>query len=217
MRFFSIFALLFALTLTACDSNDPVDQPDPVNLEVQTMADVVADPATVPPGGGPPTSSGRYTLVDISEGTVVLSWSEEDPAIRQADSLSANWDIGFNGTNIIANATPDSDGGIQIIEDLFQDVLEAPTSGYADMLTGGSGNGWYNYAGPPTHLITPIPGRVIILRTAEGNYAKIRILSYYEDAPEEPDAFEDADRHYTFEYVYQPDGSTGFETTTGSN
>ena len=45
----------------------------------------------------------------------------------------------------------------------------------------GSDNGWYNY-NRATNLILPIPGRTIVLRTADGNYAKMRILSYYKDS-----------------------------------
>jgi hypothetical protein len=50
-----------------------------------------------------------------------------------------------------------------------------------------------------------------VIRTADGDgYAKIRIVSYYEGAPDDP-ASSDADaRYYTFDYVYKPDG-TSFE------
>lgn len=213
MRFSILLFAAVAIAMAGCDSSDPIIDPQPVNLEVEMMENVVADPATVPPDGGQPVASGRFTLIDLATGEIVLSYDELD----RSDSTSTNWDIGFSGTNVIANATAGSEGGIQYVDGLFDELTEAPTSGYADMLVPGSDNSWYNYAGPPSHLITPIPGRVIVLRTADGNYAKIRVVSYYKDAPENPDAFADEDRHYTFEYVYQPDGSTGFETTTGSN
>ena len=68
---------------------------------------------------------------------------------------------------------------------------------------GGSGNGWYNYAGPPTHAISPIPGRVLVIKTHDGKYAKVELLSYYKDAPSVPD-LESESRYYTFSYVYNP-------------
>ena len=82
-------------------------------------------------------------------------------------------------------------------------------NGYAIM--SGSGNGWYTYAGPPTFLITPTAGRILVFKTADGKFAKVEILSYYEGAPENPDAFTDQSRYYTFNYVYQPNsGETTF-------
>lgn len=64
-------------------------------------------------------------------------------------------------------------------------------------IAGGSGAGWYNY-NPQTHAVTPIPGRTLVVRTADGRYAKVRILSYYKDAPEDVEGAES--RYYTFEY-----------------
>ena len=89
-------------------------------------------------------------------------------------------------------------------------LTQDSTSGYA--ITTGSGNGWYSYAGPPTHLITPIVGKILVIKTSEGRYAKVEILSYYENAPASPDAFVDASKYFTFNYVYQPnEGVTIFE------
>ncbi len=208
MRFvLPLFLAMAVVGLAACDTAE-ID-PDPQPLTVETVENLPADPSTSA-GGGQPTSSGRYTLFDIETGEIVLAFDEED----RSDSLSTNWDIGFQGTNLIANTTVGSQGGIQIVISAFDEVTEAPEAGYDAALPSGSGNSWYNYAGPPTHLITPISGRVIVVKTADGRYAKLRILSYYRGAPEEPNAFEDADRYYTFEYVFQPDGSRSFETTT---
>ncbi|MAK01773.1 MAG: hypothetical protein CMC17_04480, partial [Flavobacteriaceae bacterium] len=48
-------------------------------------------------------------------------------------------------------------------------------------------------------------------RTRDGKFAKVEILSYYLGAPENPDAFADQSRYYTFNYVYQPnEGVTEF-------
>ena len=61
-----------------------------------------------------------------------------------------------------------------------------------------------DFCGPPTFLITPTAGRILVFKTADGKFAKVEILSYYEGAPENPDAFVDQSRYYTFNYVYQP-------------
>ena len=76
----------------------------------------------------------------------------------------------------------------------------------------GSGNGWYTYSGPPNHIISPTPGKILVFRTHDDKYAKVEILSYYLDAPENPDAFTDQSRYYTFNYIYQPnEGATTFD------
>jgi hypothetical protein len=39
----------------------------------------------------------------------------------------------------------------------------------------------------------------------------MEILSYYKNAPDNPDAYSDESKYYTFNYVYQPnEGELGF-------
>jgi hypothetical protein len=85
----------------------------------------------------------------------------------------------------------------------LQDNKLAVPASYA--IPRGSGNGWYNYDGA-TNTISPIAGRVVMIKTADGKYAKMEIISYYKDAPVAPTSAT-ADRYYTFRYIYQPDGS----------
>ncbi|MEM1041052.1 MAG: HmuY family protein [Bacteroidota bacterium] len=243
-RLLASFCFCALLTLAACDSADPMndpgpddpgpidppppppppdDDPVPVPLPVVTVSDVAADPAMG--GGGPGSGTGRFTLYDLDENEVVLSWAEEDQAVRDAAINSPTWDIGFQSTTIIFNGG-DSGPGMgtaQVLEDLFADVTEAPANGYAadganaDCSTGfavctGSDNGWYNY-NFMTNIVSPLPGRTIVMTTGEGDYAKVRVMSYYQGAPTDPDPFSDPSRYYTFEYVLQPDGSRNLETT----
>lgn len=225
-RSFLGFVAVGALFLASCDSAEPV--PDPIPLETQLVTDLPADPVVAPPGGGRPRSTGRFTLFSLSENRIVLSSFETDAATRARDSVSSAWDIGFSATTIIFNGGISGPGRAraQLLMEAFANVLEAPAGGYlADgentcpapgrplAICTGSGNGWFNYD-PQTRIITPIPGRTIVLRTAAAeHYAKIRILSYYRGNPVVPDASTPA-RHYTFEYIYQPDGSRNFRTTT---
>ncbi|MCY3486980.1 MAG: hypothetical protein OXH34_00935, partial [Bacteroidetes bacterium] len=76
----------------------------------------------------------------------------------------------------------------------------------------GSGNGWYSY-NPDQLLISPIPGRTIVMKTATGNYASLRILGYYQGNPNPPDPNRPS-RYYTFEFIVQPDGSRDLRSTT---
>ncbi len=130
------------------------------------------------------------------------------------DSLSSQWDIGLNGTDIIANTG--NGGGIQELNIAFADLDEAPTSGYVAI-----NKTWYNYTGEapsgPKHAILPKDGITLVLKTPNDLYAKFRVVSYYKDNPDvTSQAFMNigtrpASRYYTIEYGVQTDGSTKFE------
>ena len=157
--------------------------------------------------------SGPFTKFDFDTG-------------METDS-ETDWDIAFRATDIIVNGgssmgtidepTRNGDGGAYIAMGTMADVTEVDVSmfaqdsenGYAIM--SGSGNGWYTYTGPPTFLVTPTAGRILVFKTADGKFAKVEILSYYQGAPDSPDALTDQSRYYTFNYVYQPNsGETTF-------
>lgn len=164
-------------------------------------------------GGQGQPISGTFARFDFETGLQTESETE--------------WDVAFRGTSIIVNGgtslgTTDEpertgDAGVYIYDGTMAEMVAVETSlitqdsstGYA--IQTGSGNGWYTYAGPPTYLINPTPGKILVFRTRDGKYAKMEILSYYLGAPENPDAFSDPSRYYTFNYVYQPnEGVTDF-------
>ena len=164
-------------------------------------------------GGQGQPISGAFTRFDFETGLQTESETE--------------WDVAFRGTSIIVNGgtslgTTDEpertgDAGVYIFDGTMAEMVAVETSliiqdsssGYA--IQSGSGNGWYTYAGPPTYLINPTPGKILVFRTSDGKYAKMEILSYYLGAPENPDAFSDPSRYFTFNYVYQPnEGVTDF-------
>jgi hypothetical protein len=66
-----------------------------------------------------------------------------------------------------------------------------------------------------TNLVTPAAGRVLVIRTATGKFAKIEILNYYKGGVTPDATASNADkltkqRYYTFRYAYQPNGSKTF-------
>lgn len=98
----------------------------------------------------------------------------------------------------------------------------------------GDGIGWYLYdfggtlvgdgtdqkqhvayaLGSPLKLVSGVtlPARTIIIRTANGNYAKVKMISCYKDLFTASLWFKDSPHMYfTFEYVLVPKGSTKFE------
>jgi hypothetical protein len=66
-----------------------------------------------------------------------------------------------------------------------------------------------------TNLLTPIPGRVMVIKTANGKFAKIEILNYYKGGVTPPATATDSEksskqRFYTFRFAYQSNGSKTF-------
>ena len=203
---FFAFSLILVAVLS-CTKDDPA----PATLTASTITNLPADP---PSGGYNPMNSqpigvtNKYTLFSFKAGAIVAN----------ADSATANWDLGFNGTKIIVNSGTSGPGTAmaQVVAGIFGEITTAPEAGYLSdnktaapafyAITRGSGNGWYNYDGA-TNVITPIAGRVIFVKTSEGKYAKMEILSYYKDSPATPDNTS-IDRHYTFRYNFQANGTT---------
>lgn len=198
-----LIALFMLVGLAACD-DDPVSSDGVDEVVSQRVTDLPADPF-VGFVGGRPVGTGDFTFYSLGENRVV------------EDSASTEWDVAFRGTTILVNggASGPGHGAGQIVEGVFSELEEAPASGYetdaegAPALGTGSGQSWYNY-NPQTQIVTPIPGRVIVVMTADGRYAKISMISYYAGAPDPPAAEDDA-RYLTFDYVLQPDGSRTFE------
>ncbi|WP_430409035.1 HmuY family protein [Kordia sp.] len=190
-------------------SNDDDATPELLAVNSETVSNLHA-PQT---GGQGQPVSGTFAKFNFATG--------------EATTSNTEWDIAFRGTSIIINGgtslgTTDEpertgNGAVYIADGTMSSITEVQTenllqdssSSYA--IPSGSGNGWYNYAGAPTFLINPIPGKILVIRTHDGKYAKVEILSYYENAPDNPDAFADASRYFTFSYVYQPnDNVTSF-------
>ena len=199
MKTIKLFILsLVLITFHNCDDDDPV--------LLDTVSTTVEDLHAPQEGGQGQPISGLFAKFDFESGLQTESDSE--------------WDVAFRGTTIIVNGgtslgsadEPErtGDAGVYIFDGTMTEMTAVETSliiqdsadGYA--ITSGSGNGWYTYAGAPTYLISPTPGKILVFRTRDGKYAKMEILSYYLGAPENPDAFSDPSRYYTFNYVYQP-------------
>lgn len=198
------------LTFVGCDSSE--DEPNPP--QASQANDVPADPATGrdPVTGAPTGVTGRYTFYDLSSQAIILDRDDDD----RSDSTSTGWDLGFQSSNIIVNspATGGGQGGVQVLDVAFDDVTEAPETGYSTETVGlesSSTLAWGTY-NPQSMLVFPLDGKTLVIKTADGNYAKVRIISYYEGAPDVPDAFVHQSRYFTFEFVYQPDGSRNLAT-----
>lgn len=206
-KFLSFF--LLSVAFISCDNEE--DEPVLEAVESSTVSNLPA-----PQTGGQPSTDpigGPFTKFSFATGDVTTSETE--------------WDIAFRGTRIAVNGgvatgtadEPDRNGnaGVFLETGTFASVTDAADytfvqdaeTGFA--LSPSSDEGWYNY-NFMTNLITPIPGKILVIRTHDNRYAKVEILSYYKDAPANPDGFADESRFYTFNYIYNPnDGQTSLE------
>ena len=159
---------------------------------------------------GRPVGAGKYAFYSL----------ESNTSIASADSNSKKWDLGFRGTSIIINGgnSGPGNGGAFVYNGTFEELKtisadstfkldNAPTS-YA------IGSSWYSY-NQPVNLITPTPGKVLVIRTANGKYAKVEILNYYKGGVTPAASASDAEklskqRYYTFKFTYQSNGSKNF-------
>lgn len=213
--------LLITATMVSCKKEDTaIDTSNNGSFKVYTVGNITTvqnlmgdtilgiNPTTFQPYG-----SGKFTFFNLSTGQLVAN----------TDSATTKWDLAFRGTTILTNNGNSGPGlgGAYIQVGLFADVSKVSSDStfkvdnapsYA--ITTGSNKGWYVYDGA-NNLITPIPGRVLIIRTATGKYAKVEILNYYKGGVTPAASASDAlklseQRYYTFRYTYQASGSTTF-------
>ncbi|MEO5647923.1 MAG: HmuY family protein [Chitinophagaceae bacterium] len=206
-------AILISVGIIAsCNKKD--DAGTIVPLEAKTAANILGDTIIGLDAMGRPYGSGRYTFFSL----------ENNSVISNSDSATNKWDIAFRGTTIITNSgnSGPANGGGFVYTGTFESLSSIPgdstiridnaPSAYA--ITSGSGKGWYTY-NPVANLITPIPGRILVIRTATGKYAKVEILNYYKNgvtpaATESDDIKLRNQRYYKFRFIYQANGTKAF-------
>jgi len=194
---YSLILFVLFIFYSGCKDDEIVDPPAASSPQEHTMDNIPADTG----------SQNKTTYFRFKDSTIVTG----------SDTATVNWDIALKSTTIYTNSgsSGSGQGGALVLTNVdFSSVDEAPETGYkidsigAPAIPTGSGNGWYLYDFA-TNIISPLPGVVLIIKTGEGKYAKVQILSYYKDAPTNPTA-SDRSRFYTFKYYYQPDGSIHF-------
>jgi hypothetical protein len=202
---------ILSASMVACTKSDSTTV---MPVTAVTVKDIPADTLVGLSAQGIPITNGKYTFYSL----------EKNAVVPNSDSASSKWDIAFMATKIITNGGTSGTGlgGAFIYTGLFDALTTVPTdsvfktdnapSSYA--ITYGSGKGWYNYDGL-TNIITPLAGRVLVIRTASGKYAKMEITSYYKGGVTLSATASDADklnkqRYYTFRFAYQPNGTKTF-------
>ena len=201
-----------SIALVACSKDEETIV---VPVSAITVSNLAADTVTGLGVDGRPQSAGTTTYYSLVDNKVIAS----------TDAASTKWDIAFSSTKILVNSGTSGPGlgGAFVYVGLFDALKTIPAdsnfatdnaiaASYAVPL--GSGKAWYTYDGLTT-LISPIAGRVLVIRTATGKFAKIEILNYYKGGVTLPATASVNDklfkqRYYTFRYAYQPNGAKTF-------
>lgn len=201
-----------SIALVACTKDEETIV---IPVSAITVKDLAADTVTGLGLDGRPQSAGTTTYYSLVDNKVVAS----------TDAASTKWDIAFSSTKILINGGTSGPGigGAFVYVGLFDALKTIPAdsnfstdnanaASFAIPL--GSGKAWYTYDGLTT-LVSPIAGRVLVIRTATGKFAKIEIISYYKGGVTLPASASVNDklfkqRYYTFRYAYQPNGSKTF-------
>jgi hypothetical protein len=203
--------VIISTSIVACTKSDSTTVMPVTSV---TVKDLPADTVVGLSAQGIPITNGKYTFYSL----------EKNAIVPNSDSATTKWDVAFMATRIITNGGTSGTGlgGAFVYTGLFDALTTIPTdstfktdnapTSYA--ITTGSGKGWYNYDGV-TNLITPLAGRVLVIRTASGKYAKMEIVSYYKGGVTLPATATDADklnkqRYYTFRFAYQSNGTKTF-------
>jgi hypothetical protein len=209
------------LFITSC-KKDKVEQPvaDPKAFAVTTSGSITtvknlpADTIIGIAASGQPYGAGKYSFFNLE----TKQW------IPNSDSATTKWDLAFAGTTIRVNnlTSGPGTGGAFVYVGTFDALNSVPVdsvfktdnhpTSYA--IPKGSGKGWYTYDGI-NNLLTPIPGRVLVIKTASGKYAKVEVLNYYKGAVTPSASASDAvkineQRYYSFRFTYQGNGSVNF-------
>jgi hypothetical protein len=206
-------ALLIIITasMVACTKSDSAMV---MPVTALTVRDLPADTVVGLSAQGIPITNGKYTFYSL----------EKNAIVPNTDSASTKWDIAFMATRILTNGGTSGTGlgGAFVYTGLFDALTTIPTDSVFKMdnaptsyaITTGSGKGWYTYDGL-NNLITPLAGRVLVIKTASGKYAKMEITCYYKGGVTLPATASDVDklnkqRYYTFRFAYQPNGTKMF-------
>ncbi|MEO7975696.1 HmuY family protein [Flavobacterium sp.] len=208
-NFLKLSLLALVIFTASCSSDDDKNTTPPAVVTTK-VSDL---PAPQTGGGQAGPASGEFTKFSFSENKIVTT---------------DKWDIAFRGTVIIINGgvkynaedtgepARTGSGAVSIVSGVFANVTTFPSSAtfnqdaasvYAFPASGE--NAWYTY-NDATHLISAKAGKVFVVKTHDGKYAKFEILSYYKDAPANPDPLAAASKYYTFNFAYQANSSTTF-------
>lgn len=252
IRYTLLVMLLLGTLVSACskgNGTEPSPEPDvPTNDSIFNRLIVVKNFGELIPVGAEPTTPQSPIYYSL----------ETNSAITADYQRTSRWDMSFadiyrsnincNNTRAGGGVGGPGKGGILLLEQAFEDVVDIPADNlfktgdkpYGLDINGALGEdiGWvlYDFSGSlvrdgaydNAHIAYPldkpltiklengqlktVPARTLVIRTAKGNYAKLKVTSFYRDKLDR-DSWRrnDAKPFFSFEYVLAKAGSSKFE------
>ena len=192
-----IVAMLSFVAVSCSENNDIVPDEVSTNQVVNLHAKETTDRSV-----HPAVESGEFVKFSFKRGTIVTN---------------DNWDIAFRGTTILVNGgvptgktqEPNRTGNaaLTIVEGKFSKIKTVPSAAVFKQDAANAlalpKSTWYTYD-REDHSIDPVTGKVLIIKTNDGHYAKMEIISYYKDMDSSNSAnpANSGAQYYTFNYVY---------------
>ncbi|WBX72034.1 HmuY family protein [Tenacibaculum retecalamus] len=192
-----IVAMLSFVAVSCSENNDIVPGEVSTNQVVNLHAKETTDRSV-----HPAVESGEFVKFSFKSGTIVTN---------------DNWDIAFRGTTILVNGgvptgktqEPNRTGNaaLTIVEGKFSKIKTVPSAAVFKQDAANAlalpKSTWYTYD-REDHSIDPVTGKVLIIKTNDGHYAKMEIISYYKDMDSSNSAnpANSGAQYYTFNYVY---------------
>jgi hypothetical protein len=174
--------VLLLSALTACGAKESSGDQSTEEADASSTANISQNQMTIDASS---EAEGDWRYFDLEQGTVI---EVSDP---QQDKT---WDLGFHRFQIKSNSgiSGQAEMGVTFVDQEFGAVSEAPAEGYRIDRKDGDDErnepdlaflqegAWYDY-NVQDHTLSP-KARTYIVRTATGQFFKIQILGYYDDA-----------------------------------
>lgn len=203
---------VLGVAVASCDkSENNISAP----VIVQTVVNLPADTTIGFSSTGRPIGANRFTYFSLRENKIITG----------ADTLTNKWDIAFKQFFIKVNGGTSATGGGNaaafVANSTFENytqITESDTAFKQDNAPVWAINpmpgGWYTYS-TATFLAFPIPGKIFVIRTADGKYAKMEVTSFYRNGVTPDVAASPAVKalnqfFYQFRFSIQPNGTKRF-------
>ncbi|NQX82806.1 MAG: hypothetical protein HRT66_12565 [Flavobacteriaceae bacterium] len=218
LRKFGFLALsgLALVSISCSEDTTTVVEEIVTPLEVMTISDLDATDENFTKfsfATGEVTDSETEWDLAFYSTSIVLNGGEAMVATEAKPSAE---DLFFSASRASVEPTRNAEVAAYLATGLFDEITEVDETlllqdGQDGLVLKTGDNKWYSYDGS-THIISPVPGKIIVIKTKEGNYAKIEITSYYQGNIT-PDSYDEegvVSKFYNFKYVLQDNGTTIF-------
>ncbi|HSP79805.1 MAG TPA: HmuY family protein [Myxococcaceae bacterium] len=139
----------------------------------------------------PQEDGSQHALVDATHKSARVYFDiDEGRELKAEEAFATNaWDLSFQRYEVVMNGGSGNPTGtvqVAVLRDTaWESLTEAPSEGYrqdgAEPVFNGVEGGWYFYD-LTRHRLVPRDELLYVVRSSEGRFFKLKMLSYYDDA-----------------------------------